>query len=89
MCEMEERLFQEYVGKELIEFLIKECEDNIGNRKVWICIGTGYNVIFQNTSFIVLLHLGSKIKTSLIEDIKCFDKHDLTIYIENPFKGVD
>lgn len=86
---MEERLVQEYVGKELQEFLINECEETIGNRTVWICIGTGYNVIFQNTDFTVLLHLGSKIKTSLIEDIVCFDKCDLTIYIENPFKGVD
>ena len=86
---MEERLFQEYVGKELTEFLINECEEKIGNRTVWVCIGDGYNVIFQNTSFIELLHLGSKIKTSLIEDIECYDQHDLTIYIQNPFKGVD
>lgn len=86
---MQERLKREYLGKELTEFLINEREKKIGNRTVWICTGTGYNVIFQNTSFTVLLHLGSKIKTSLIEDIKCLDENDLTIYIENPFKGVD
>ena len=86
---MEERLFQEYVGKKLTEFLINESEKKIGNRTVWICIDTDYSVIFQNTIFTVLFHLGSKIKTSLIKDIVCFDTHDLAIYIENPFKGVD
>lgn len=89
MEELEERLVQGYVGKKLIEFLINDCEEKIGNRTVWICTGTGYNVIFQNTSFTALLHLGSKIKTSSIEDIECFDENDLIIYIENPFKGCD
>ena len=36
-----------------------------------------------------LIKLGLKIKSSLIKDIKCYDTIDITIYIENPFKGVD
>lgn len=86
---MDERLFQDYVGKELREFLINECEEKIGNRVIWICIGNVYNTVIQNTSFMELLNVGMKIKSALIKDIKCYDENDLTIYIENPFKGVD
>lgn len=86
---MEEKLFQEYVGKELREFLINECEEEIGNRTVWICIDNAYNTVFQTNSFRDLIRLGVKIKSALIKDIKCYDTNDITIYIENPFKGVD
>ena len=89
MSEMEEKLFQEYVGKELREFLINECEEKIGNRLVWICIDNLYNTVFQTNSFMDLIRLGFKIKSALIKDIKCYDTNDITIYIENPFKGVD
>lgn len=85
---LEERLVQEYTGKELREFLISECGEKIGNREVWVCIDNTFNTLFFNRDFLTLFHLGSRVKDSLIIDIRC-DDDDLTICIENPFKGVD
>lgn len=85
---MDEKLVQEYIGKELIDFLVFESEEKIDNREIWICVSNIYNTVFHNHSFMSLLSLGLQIKSSLIKDIR-YDDNDLTIYIENPFKGVD
>lgn len=85
---MEENLFQQYVGKELREFIFNENDDTIDNRTVWVYVDNIWNLVYYSDNFLSLCHLGGVIKKSLIENIMC-DNSDISIIINNPFKGVD
>lgn len=85
---MEEKLFQEYVGKELREFILNEDNETINDRTVWVCVGNLWNLIYYTHNVLSLRHLGIELKNSLIVDIIA-DEMDISIVINNPFKGVD
>lgn len=85
---MEGKLFQEYVGKELREFILNENDESINGRTVWVCVGDQFKVIYYTSNVLSLCHLGAWLRNSLIKDV-ITDEMDITIIINNPFKGVD
>ena len=85
---MEEKLFKEYVGKELREFIFNEDIESINYRTVWVYVDNMWNLLIYSDCLSALLKLGGGVKLSLIDDI-IVDNMDISIIINNPFKGVD